>query len=185
LSFGAGFGVFQPMGEWTDHVYAPGVKQFSQGITGEFFVEYQLGTWGGFAFSAGGAKLGTGDWVDYARLQGDDVRASAHMYHYSFIFRPYLWYRPEFIIKLDFGLGGFYPHGNESFSFFSYDYSFLQNRFAVVSGIEYCRFFNPTLALAVRIGFIYADSGVEFADGLTQNTWGFPLTVGIRFYPQL
>jgi hypothetical protein len=185
LSFGAGVGLFQPMGTWTDHLYAPGVKQFSRGFTAEFFAEYQLGCWGGVAITIGGAKLGTGEWTDYVRSQGDDITASAHMYHYSILFRPYLWYRQDHILKLDFGFGGFNPQGNESYMFFSYDYTFLQNKFAAVAGIEYCRFFSPTLALALRLGFIYADGGVAFADGLTQNTMGMPLTIGIRFYPRL
>jgi hypothetical protein len=183
FSFGGGLGIFQGTGEWTDHRYAPGVKQFSRGFAAEVMVEYGFARWGGIAATFGGGDLGTGEWVDFSRSLGDNITASAQMYHFSLTFRPYLLYRARDILKMDFGVGGFFPSGNESFLFFAYDYTFLYDRFSMVSGIEYCHFVKPNLALAARIEFIYADGAVEYADGLTQNAIGFPMTIGIRFYP--
>lgn len=185
FSIGAGIGVFQPMGDWTDHRYAPGVDQFSRGFLGEGIIEYQFGTWGAAAAFFSGSSLGVGDWEDYAQSMGDDVTANAHMYHYGVLFRPYLLYRPAHIVKLDFGIGVFQAKGNESFLYFSYDYTFLQDKASLITGIEYSRFFNRNLAISVRVGFLFADGGVNFADGFTQNVMGLPVTVGIRFYPDI
>ena len=183
FSIGAGAGIFQPLGGWADHRYAPGINQFTTGFALEFIVEYQLASWMGLAVTGGGGSLGTGEWVNYAQSLGDDITASAMMYDFSLLIRPYVLQRPAHVVKLDVGIGCFSPRGSETFQYFSYDYSFLKNGFAFVFGAEYCWFFKPKLALACHVGLTYTDCGVKYADDFSKAVMGMPLTIGIRFHP--
>jgi len=183
FSFGGNIGAFAPKGDWAEHRYGQGVKQFSRGLFIEGILEFEIAKWGGLAITFGGGGLGTGDWVDYAASQDDEVTASARMYLFGFLFRPYLLNRPNQILKLDVGGGSISPSGSESFNNISYDYDFLYSRFVFITGLEYCHFFKPQLAVALRVGLLYADGGVQYSDGLTHSIYGMPLTIGIRFYP--
>jgi len=185
FSFGANIGTFEPRGDWADHPYAKGVKQFSRGLFMEGIIEFEVAKWGGFALSFGGCGLGTSDWVDYAASQDDQITASARMYLFGVYFRPYLLNRPTGILKLDVGCGSLSPSGSENYNdlHISYDYDFLKSGLVLITGFEYCHFFKPNLAVALRAGLLYADGAVEYADGPKHSIFGMPLTVGIRFYP--
>lgn len=183
FSLGGGIGVFQPVGRWADHRYAPGINQFTRGFMFEGVLEYELADWVGLGGVIGGGPLGTGEWVDYAASRGDDVRASARMFYLAGLVRLYLLNRPKYMLKLDLGGGTFGPSGQENFLGFSYDYDFLKSRGLALLGLEYCLFVKPKLALTGRSCFLMATDGVEYADGLKNTIYGFPVTIGIRFYP--
>lgn len=183
FSLGGGIGVFQPVGSWADHRYAPGINQFTRGFTAEAVLEYQLADWVGLGGVIGGGGLGTGEWVDYAASMGSDVTASAKMFYLAALVRLYLLNRPKYMLKLDLGGGTFGPTGQESYLYFTYDYNFLKSQGLALIGLEYCLFVKPKLALAGRASLFIAADGVEYADGLKRTIYGLPITVGLRFYP--
>jgi hypothetical protein len=182
FSLGAAGGIFLPVGSWADHRYAP-VKQFTGGFMIEFILEYQVGSWAAFAITGGGGGLGTDEWVNYAWSQNDEITSTARLYQFTFLFRPYVLQRPKHLLKLDFGVGIFAPYGNESFQYFSYEYTFLQDKMSFITGIEYCLFIKPKFALAARANLVYVGSGIKYADEYSQSVMGLPMTIGIRFYP--
>lgn len=176
---GVDVGYLLPTGEWTRHPYAP-VDQFRGGITVGGDVELRPFESLGVAVVGSLSRLDTSDWEKYALLQGDDVNASAYIYHVIGVLRPYLTRDPPNLLKLEIGAGFFAGNGQESFGGEHYDYDFLVNQFTFVIGIQYDRFVGRRTALAFRLPLLVAPDGVQYASGQRHTVVAAPLTLGIR-----
>jgi hypothetical protein len=180
-SFGIGAGYFFPFGDWTKHRFA-GVDQFGGGIAVDMDFEWRVVPRLGLAMNAGYVRLGVGEWEDYAAAQGDDVDASAQMLNFGILVKPYLWFNDRQSLKLDLGLGVFFPDGKETFDDITYDYDFLKTKLGVSIGLEFDHSFNRNVALQIKASCVLVPSGVEYADGLSYTITGAPITVGLRYY---
>ena len=181
MSFGVDVGYFVPVGNWTEHRYAPGVDQF-QGA-GTVMVEFAtaLSSRIHVAPFFTSTRLGVGDWEKYARAQGDAVSASALMTSFGMAFRYYALRSDPSFFDFDLGITYFNLSGDESSAGYSYDYDFMKRGVGLLFGVGYMRRVSRDIALRASVRLIYDEDGVHYADGESRHVYGIPVTVGVRY----
>ena len=182
VSFGVTAGYFQPVGDWAQHRYAPGVDQFSGGIALGADFEWRVIPRLGLAVNGEYVHLSTGEWEDYAGAQGDAVDASFQMAHYGILLKPYLWSKHGRALKLALGVNVFVPDGKETFEGLTYEYDFLKTKLGYILGVEWAYPVGGTADLALCASYVFAPNAVEYADGLSYTLGGAELTAGARFH---
>ena len=136
FSIVGGAGYFLPLSEWTNHRYVEGVNQFQGGYTFTPGIEIKLGSIGiGFVYEW--ARMGTADWEDYARAQGDEINANSSIQLLGWYFRYYLFNIAGNLLHTEAGVAYLSMKGEENFNGFSYNYDFLSSGIAFMVGFGY------------------------------------------------
>jgi hypothetical protein len=180
LSLGVDGGYFFPQGQWNDHPYA-GIDQFQKSWAFGGDLEVRLWQWGGIGVGGGYLGLDMSAWEDFARQTGDDLEASAEIWYYCFLFKPYISTTKPDMIKAHIGFGSVATTGQEIYGVQNYAYNFLKSKAGYFFGIEYDRYISRKAAIALKASFVIVPSGVEYADKRNYKIMGFPLTIGARF----
>ena len=180
LTLGINGGYFQPNGDWTAHRYAQGVNLFQGGpaVTGEFELSYARV---GIALRAGYVNFSTTEWEKYASARGDEIQASASLFHVGVLLRPYLKTSEPDVIKLELGALYAIPSGEERFNNRRFEYDFLNSGFGFTGGVGYDHYFNRTTALTAQAAGLIVPNGVRYADGEQHALRGLSLALGIRY----
>jgi hypothetical protein len=181
-SFGVGLGYFQPVGDWAQHRFAPGVDQFGGGIAFAADFEWRLVRQLGLAVNGSYVRLSAGEWEDYAGAQGDAVDVSVQMATFGILVKPYLWSGHGRALKVILGLNVFVPDGKETFEGLTYEYDFLQLKAGYILGLEWAYPVSGAADLALCASYMFAPNAVEYADGLSYTLGGAELTAGARFH---
>ncbi len=173
-------GYFYPSGEWAEHPYA-NVKQFSKDMTFGGDVEKRLGSDWSLSVTFAYQPLDMSGWINYARLQGDTVDASASLICFGSLLKGRLINGRYFALKAGFGAGYLLANGEETYNGLSYKYDFLKSGFCALGELEADQYFVENFALVLKATFLYGFSGVEYAASSDmQNFQGFVITGGIR-----
>jgi hypothetical protein len=179
-SLALNFGYFAPLGDWKAHPYAPGVDLLKGGFTlGGELEGHLIGI--NFALFMNYTRFGMGDWVDYARSQGDYITASTSMVSTGLLAKFY--FMRSWASFMDFDLGFAYCafNGHESYDTYSYDYNFLRDEVGMVFGLGFWQTMSPSLALTLNIRTLILFEGVRYPDGVQHDIYGMPLTAGLRY----
>lgn len=180
FSLGFDGGYFFPVGHWKTHRYAAGVDQFQ----GDFKIGLELETKItriGIGIIAGYSRLDLSQWEEYAQRRGDIISASANIYDLGLLFKYYFIAQKPSLASIDLGFNYFFPQGHETFSAYSYDYSFFNSNFGFMIGIGVKHLLSDNLALSLNIRGMLSIEGVKYPDGLTYDIMGLPITIGIRY----
>ncbi|NIM20785.1 MAG: hypothetical protein GTO51_11240 [Candidatus Latescibacteria bacterium] len=180
-SVGLDGGIFLPTGTWKEHPFASRVDQFQKDYVIRFDIEARYWQRLGLGIDFGFIALDAGDWERYAAEQGDAITASASIFYTGIVFKPYLWFDENNLLKLNLGFNIFASSGEEAFGRFTYDYDFLGTDVGFLFGIEYNYILNENIAIALKPAVVLIPTGLEYADGDPDAITGFPLTAGIRF----
>lgn len=181
-SVSAGAGYFFPNGKWTQHRYAPGVKQFGGRPQFTFDLEYRFNRKWSMALISQFNGLDTSEWEKYVQNQGEYVDAEAQMFTFGLELRPHVSVTSTNRTMLAFGFGITSLYGNERYGGYSYDYDFLTaGSVSLLAAVEHDWLFDKRFALVARVGIFYLPAGVNYADGESQSVVGYPLSAGIRF----
>ncbi len=180
LALGINGGYFQPNGDWSAHRYAQGVELFQGGPTVNAELELAYARVG-IALRAGYADFRTKEWEEYANARGDEVQASASLFHVGVMLKPYLKTSEPDVIKLELGVVYATPSGEERFDNRRFEYDFFNSGFGFIGGVGYDHYFNRTTALTVQAVALLVPGGVRYADGEEHVLRGVSLTLGIRY----
>ncbi|NUO78802.1 hypothetical protein HUU05_01895 [candidate division KSB1 bacterium] len=180
LTLGINGGYFQPNGDWTAHRYAQGLDLFQGGATvhGEFELVYARV---GIALRAGYANLSTTEWEEYASARGDEIQASASLFHVGVLLKPYLKTSEPDVIKLELGVLYALANGEEQFDNTRFEYDFFNSGFGFTGGVGYEHYFSRTTALTAQAITVLVLNGVRYADGEQHTLRGLSLVLGIRY----
>ncbi len=179
---GVDLGVNIPIGSWKDHRILTNTDQFGNGMGVQLSLEKRLWNWGGLELGGGYLHLATGQWEDASRDLGDNLNSSAYLMFFDLLFKVYPLNRKPNIIKTKFGFTVVETDGRESFAGMSYKIDYLKTQAGFVTGAEYVRFLNETVALSLNFAFILAPAGIKYADGEDRTIITLPVFLGIRFH---
>ena len=173
-------GFFLPAGDWAAHRYAAGVDHFRGGLTGggELAIAV-LGLRIGLYYDY--SRLGTSQWEDFARRQGDDIAAAASMKDLGCRFHLDLWRDRRSSASMNLSVGHLSMGGTESYAGRTFDYDFLHGGLSLGFGVGFTRVMAPHLALALRTGFNMVVEGIGYADGEQRDVYWFPATLGLIY----
>ncbi len=180
-TLGIAAGANIPLGAWSDHPYAEGVKQFGTSWTVSAELEYRTSARFGLALLGCHAPLATRGWTDYAGSRGSSISASASVTMLLLALRPRSYTDGTNAITLQFAGGILFSSGREEFGPLSYDYTFLPATSPVFSaGLEYERWIGENSALFLRGTFALASSALLYGDGRTTGIRMVPVVAGFR-----
>jgi len=179
-SFGFDGGYFLPLGEWKTHRYAEGVDHFQ----GNFKIGSELEIKSnkiGIGFIGSYSRFDLSEWEEYAQLKGNIIDASASLYELGILFKYYALVQKINLASIDLGVNYLFLNGRETFASYSYNYDFLRSKFGFIMGIGFKHLLADNLALNFNIRGVFLLEGIKYADGLTYDMTGLPMTVGIRY----
>ncbi len=179
-SIGLDVGYFLPLGEWSNHPYAEGVQQFNGSFMIGAELEFKL-----FSLPMGifyhYAKLDVSEWEDFANSQGSPIAASANSSDFGLVFKIYVLKQKPSFLNLEIGGGYSSLQGRESFTEFSYNYTFLKPGVCMIVGLNYRYMVAEKVLLTVGTRLFYRPEGVEYANRKTFDVTVLPVSLGVRF----
>jgi hypothetical protein len=179
-SIGLDVGYFIPLGEWADHPFAEGVKQFKGSFKIGAELEFRL-----FSLPMGlfyhYSKLDVSEWEDFANSQGSPIAASAYSSDFGIVFKIYVLKQKPSFLNLEIGGGYSSIQGRETFTEFSYDYTFLKPNACMIIGLNYRYMVAEKVLLTMGTRFFYLPEGVEYANRKTLDVTSLPVSLGVRF----
>jgi hypothetical protein len=180
-TIGLAAGVRFPVGQWSEHPYAFGVRQFGTAWAASGELAYHTSDRFSIALVGGYGPLETGDWERYAAAHGDAVEATAWLGTIGLALRPCIWADPLNAVGLEFSGGILFSGGRESYGRHSYDYTFLPELAVMLGGgLEYERRLSDPVAVYARASFQISLADPAYGDGSGSMLQSIPLVAGIR-----
>ena len=179
-SIGFDGGYFLPLGEWKTHRYAAGVDQFQGDFKLGSELEFKSNKIGA-GFIGSYSRFNLSEWENYAQHKGDIIDASASLYELGILLKYYVFVQKSNLASIDMGLNYLFLNGRETFSSYAYEYDFLKSKFGFTIGIGFKHRLADNLALNFNMRGVFLFEGIKYADGLTYDMIGLPMTIGIRY----